>query len=134
MVDFNPQVREQLRARDVRVVYGDISQRDTLLHAGIAKAEVIVCSLPDTVLKGASNRKLLKQLRELSPTAQIIVHAEKIADVPQLYAEGANYVSLPRLLEATDLLEALDAAQHNLLDQRRKKQAEQLEERIEVIP
>lgn len=134
VVDFNPQVREQLRARDVRVVYGDISQRDTLLHAGIAKAEVIVCSLPDTVLKGASNRKLLKQLRELSPTAQIIVHAEKIADVPQLYAEGANYVSLPRLLEATDLLEALDAAQHNLLDQRRKKQAEQLEERSEVIP
>ncbi len=134
VVDFNPQVREKLRAREVRVVYGDISQRDTLLHAGIAKAEVIVCSLPDTVLKGASNRKLLKQLRELSPTAQIIVHAEKIADVPQLYAEGANYVSLPRLLEATDLLEALDAAQHNLLDQRRKKQAEQLEERIEVIP
>ena len=134
VVDFNPQVSERLRARGVRVVYGDISQRDTLLHSGVAKAEVIVCSLPDTVLKGASNRKLLRQLRELSPKSHIIVHAEKITDVPQLYAEGANYVSIPRLLEATDLLTAIEAAQKNLLDDRRKKQTEQLEERREVIP
>lgn len=134
VVDFNPQVSERLRARGVRVVYGDISQRDTLHHAGVANAEIIVCSLPDTLLKGASNRKLLRQLRELSPKAQIIVHAEKIADVPQLYREGANYVSIPRLLEATDLLKVLEAAQNNLLDDRRKEQAEQLEERKEVIP
>ncbi|MSU59958.1 MAG: hypothetical protein EXS35_17615 [Pedosphaera sp.] len=134
VVDFNPQVSERLRARDVRVVYGDISQRDTLHHAGIEHAHVIVCSLPDTVLKGASNRRLLQQLRELSPKAQIIVHAEKIADVPELYAEGANYVSLPRLLEATELLSALHAAEHNLLDQKRKEQSEQLEQRSEVIP
>jgi len=134
VVDYNPQVSERLRTRGVRVVYGDISQRDTLHHAGIEHAEVIVCSLPDMVLKGASNRRLLRQLRDLSPAAQIVVHAEKIADVRQLYAEGANYVTLPRLLEATDLLKVLDAAEHNLLDEKRKEQAEQLEERNEVIP
>jgi Kef-type K+ transport system membrane component KefB len=134
VVDYNPQVSERLRARGVRVVYGDISQRDTLHHAGIEHAAVIVCSLPDTVLKGASNRRLLRQLRELSPEAQIIVHAEKIADVIQLYGEGANYVTVPRLLEATELLKVLDAAEHNLLDEKRKEQAEQLEQRNEVIP
>jgi Kef-type K+ transport system membrane component KefB len=134
IVDFNPQVIERLRARQVRVAYGDISQRDTLQHAGVEHAASIVCSLPDTVLKGTSNRKLLQQLRELNANAQIIVHAEKIADVPELYAAGANYVSVPRLLEATELLNALDAAEKNLLDQKRKEQTEQLEERSEVIP
>ena len=134
VVDFNPQVRERLRARGVRVVYGDISQRETLQHAGVAKAEIIVCTLPDAVLKGASNRKLLAQLRELNPKAQIIVHAEKIADVAPLYAAGANYVTVPRLLEAADLLNALETAGQKLLDQKRKEQFEQLEERNEVIP
>jgi len=134
VVDFNPQVIERLRSRNVRVMYGDISQRDTLHHAGIHNAEIVVCSLPDTLLKGVSNRKLLRQLRDLAPHAQIIVHAEKIAEVPQLYAEGANYVSIPRLLEAADLLKVLDAAQNKLLDDKRKEQEEQLEERKEVIP
>lgn len=134
VVDFNPQVIERLRARGVRVVYGDISQRDMLHHAGVHHAEIIICSLPDIILKGVNNRKLLRQLRDLAPQAQIIVHAEKITDVPQLYAEGANYVSLPRLLEASDLLKVLDAAQKNLLDDKRKEQAEQLEDRNEVIP
>lgn len=134
VVDFNPQVIERLRARGVRVAYGDISQRDTLQHAGVERAAIIICSLPDTVLKGASNRKLLQLLRDLNPNAQIIVHAEKIADVPGLYAAGANYVSVPRLLEATELLLVLDAADKNLLDQKRKEQTVQLEERREVIP
>jgi len=134
VVDFNPLVSERLRARGVRVVYGDISQKDTLQHAGVEKAGIIVCTLPDTVLKGTSNRRLLAQLRELNSQAQIIVHAEKIAEVAPLYADGASYVTLPRLLEAADLLHALETADQNLLDQKRKEQAGKLQERNEVIP
>ncbi len=133
VVDFNPQVYERLRRRDVQVVYGDIARRDVLEHAGVASAEIIVCSLPNSILKGASNLKILRQVRELNPTAQIVVHAELLSDIPTLYAAGANYVSAPRLLEATDLLKVLDAAQNKLLDEKRKEQAEQLTERREVI-
>ncbi len=133
VVDFNPQVHERLRRRDVHVVYGDIAQRDVLHHAGVSHAEIIVCSLPNSILKGASNLKILRQVRELNPTAQIVVHAELLTDLPALYAAGANYVSAPRLLEATDLLKVLDAAQHNLLDDKRAEQAEQLADRREVI-
>ena len=70
-------------------------------------------------------RKLLQQLRELNPTAQIVVHAEKLADIPALYAAGANYVTAPRLLEAADLLRVLEAAEKKLLDQKRQEQIEQ---------
>jgi len=100
----------------------------------VGRAETIICSLPNTLLKGASNLKLLRQLRELNPTAKIVVHAELLADIPALYAAGANYVSAPRLLEAKDLLHVLDAAEKNLLGERRNEQAEQLEERKEVVP
>jgi Kef-type K+ transport system membrane component KefB len=134
VVDFNPQVNERLRKRDIHVVYGDITQRDVLHHAGVSHAELIICSLPNTILKGATNLKLLRQLRDLNPAAQIVVHAEFLSDIPNLYAAGANYVSAPRLLEASDLLHVLDIAEKRFLDMKREEQQEQLDNRHEVIP
>jgi Kef-type K+ transport system membrane component KefB len=134
VVDFNPLVHARLRQRGVRAVYGDITQRDVLLHAGLANAEIIICSLPNTVLRGANNLKMLRQIRELNPAAHIIVHAELLADIPALYAAGASYVSAPRLLEAADLLHAIDAAEKKLLEEKRAAQLGQLEARSEVIP
>ena len=133
VVDFNPQVNERLKKRGVRVIYGDISQRDTLVHAGIPHAQILICSLPDTVLKGVNNRKLLHQLRELNPTAQIIVHAELLSEIPGLYAAGASYVSVPRLLEAAELLRTIDCAEAGLLDLKRVEQIKELNDRQEVI-
>ncbi len=134
VVDFNPNVYEKLRQRGLRVAYGDITQRDTLLHAGVAECEIIICSLPNTVLKGADNLKMLRQLRELNPEAKIVVHAELLEDIPKLYAAGASYVTAPRLLEAANLLHVVEAAENNLLDQKRKEQETQLAGRNEVIP
>jgi Kef-type K+ transport system membrane component KefB len=134
VVDFNPNVYERLRQRGVRVVYGDITQRDVLEHAGVGEGEIIICSLPNMVLKGGDNLKLLRQLRSLNSTAQIIVHAEQLSDIAALYAAGADFVTAPRLLEAADLLQALEAAEKNLLDQKRVEQLKQLEGRDEVIP
>ncbi len=134
VVDFNPNVYERLRQRGVRVVYGDITQRDTLHHAGVSHAELIICSLPNMVLKGADNLKMLRQLRELNPHAKIVVHAELLSDIPKLYAAGASYVTAPRLVEAADLLQAIEAAEKNLLDQKRKEQETNLKGRDEIIP
>jgi Trk K+ transport system NAD-binding subunit len=133
VVDFNPRVIDQLRKRGIHVVYGDISQRDVLLHAGVASAQVILCTIPDMLLKGANNFKLLRQLRELNPTAKIIMHAEKLADIPKLYKAGANYVTAPRLLEAADLVKVIEAADKDLLDEKRNEQTALLENRNEVV-
>jgi hypothetical protein len=56
-----------------------------------------------------------------------------LADIPVLYAAGAGFVTAPRLLEAADLLQAIEAAEKNLLDQKRGDQLKQLEGRNEVI-
>ena len=86
------------------------------------------------VLKGANNLKILRQLRELNPHAQIVVHAELLSDMPALYAAGANYVTAPRLLEAADLLQVLASAEKKALDHKRHEQEMLLKERTEVIP
>ncbi len=134
MIDFNPVVHEKLKQRNVHAVYGDITARDVLHHAGVSHAEVVICSLPNMVLKGANNLKILRQLRELNPHGKIIVHAELLSDVPALYAAGADYVSAPRLLEAADLLQVVEAAEKNLLNDKRREQEKLLQERSEVIP
>ena len=134
VIDFNPVVHEKLKARKVHAVYGDITARDVLHHAGAGHAEFIICSLPNMVLKGADNLKMLRQLRELNPVAKIIVHAELLADVPKLYAAGASYVTAPRLLEAADLRQVVEAHEQNLLEQKQQAQLKQLEQRPEIIP
>jgi Kef-type K+ transport system membrane component KefB len=134
VIDFNPNTNRELRERGVPAMYGDITQRDTLVHAGIAEAEVIVCSLPNSVLRGSTNLKLLRQLRDLNSEATIIMHAELFADVPELYAAGADYVSVPRLIEARELCEVIQAARTSLLRQKREKLDSQLKDRHEVIP
>jgi voltage-gated potassium channel Kch len=133
VVDFNPLVYERLLKLGVRVAYGDITQRDVLHHAGVSHVEIIICSLPNMVLKGANNMKLLRQLRELNPAAKIVVHAELLSDIPALYKAGASYVSVPRLLEAADLLHVIAAAETDKLTDKLNAQAELLKTRNEVI-
>ncbi len=134
VLDFNPLVHARLNLRGIRAVYGDITQRDVLLHAGVAEAEIIICSLPNTVLRGASNLKMLRQIRELNAAAQIIVHAELLSDIPVLYQAGASFVHAPRLLEAAELLNTIEAAENKLLEEKCATQVKQLEGRDEVIP
>lgn len=133
VVDFNPHVFAELRRRGVRVTYGDITRRETLEHAGVPGAKMIICTLPNSILKGATNLKLLRQLRELNPEARILMHAESAEEARELYAAGASYVCLARLLEAAEISAALEAAGDNLLDEKRAAMIEKLDERSEVV-
>jgi voltage-gated potassium channel Kch len=129
VVDFNPEVFKTLAARGIRVDYGDISQRDTLIHPGVQSAQILVCTLPDALLKGMSSAKMVRQLRELNPGAKIIV-----TDVPSLYSAGADYVSVGRLDEAANLYAALEAADAGLLEKKRAQLDARLANRDEVVP
>ena len=107
-IDFNPATQKELEALGVPCVYGDISHLDTLEHAGVEHAEVLISSISDDFLRGTSNRKLLASLRRLNPRAKIVVTAESVEEALALYAAGADYVTLPRLLTAGRLRQVLD--------------------------
>lgn len=133
VVDFSPVARAGLIERKLRVIYGDISQRDTLLHAGVEHAEVLICTVPDAVLKGTTNERLVRLLRGLNPTAKIISTAEVLAQAKVLLEAGADYVSVARLQEAGDLLEAVRAATEGLLGEKKRTLRKVLAGREEVL-
>lgn len=133
VVDFNPVVHQGLRERGIRVMYGDISQRDTLIHAGIESAEILVSSVPDHLLKGITNERLVRQLREINPKAIIIAPADLVADVEALYAAGADYVTVSRMSDALELSEVLEAVDHGILDCKRADSDRRLRGRREVL-
>lgn len=134
VIDFNPNVYQTLLARGLHVVYGDISNVDTLVHAGVAKSEMIILSVPDSLLKGATNEKLVRHVRTLNPDALIVATADLLSDVGELYAAGASYVTVTRLSDAHELFTVLEAAQAGLLEDKRAELDLQLSERREVLP
>jgi Kef-type K+ transport system membrane component KefB len=133
VVDFSPVARDGLLKRHVPVIYGDVSHRETLVHAGVDKAEVLVSTVPDSLLKGTTNARLVRLLRELNPTAKIIATADVLAQARELLDAGADYVNVPRLHQAGDLLQAVRAAREGLLDQKRAALREILLDRREVL-
>ncbi|HEV2159271.1 cation:proton antiporter [Bradyrhizobium sp.] len=134
VVDFNPNVYQTLVSRGLHVIYGDISSADTLLHAGVGKSEMIILSVPDALLKGASNEKLVRHVRTLNPTAMIVATADLLSDVGELYAAGASYVTVTRLSDAHELFTVIEAAQAGLLADKRAELDVRLGERREVLP
>jgi voltage-gated potassium channel Kch len=134
VVDFNPNVFRTLVGRGQHVIYGDISNVDTLVHAGVGNAEIIILSVPDSLLKGANNEKLVRHVRSINPNAKIISTADVLGDVNDIYAAGADYVTVPRLSDAHALYEVIEAVDQGLLDAKRAEMDAQLAERREVLP
>jgi Kef-type K+ transport system membrane component KefB len=134
VIDFNPVVFRTLTDRGLHVIYGDISNVDTLVHAGIGKAEIIILSVPDSLLVGASNEKLVRHVRSLNPTAKIVATADFLSDVSDLCAAGADYVTVTRLSDARELFSVIEAADAGLLEDKRAEMDAQLAERREVLP
>jgi Kef-type K+ transport system membrane component KefB len=134
VLDFNPVVFHELMSRHVKVIYGDIANANTLAHAGMADAEIVISSVPDSLLKGTTNEKLVRYVRAVNPTTKIVATAEEFSQVDELYAAGADYVTVARLAEANELIEVVTAAEDGLLDQLREKLDPRLRDRREVLP
>jgi Kef-type K+ transport system membrane component KefB len=136
VVDFNPQVKMELDRRGVQSVYGDIAHADTLDHAKIHDAKVLICTIPDAILKGTTNSKLLRQLQSLAPEANAIVTSEIYSEARELYQEGAAYVFIPRLGSIKELATVVVKSLNGNFKFSREEAAEQIDlrEQQEVIP
>jgi hypothetical protein len=121
VVDFNVAIHEAIAATGATVKYGDLSNADTLHHLGLAHSQVIVCTIPDDVLRGIDNRTLVELVREMAPSAVIIANAVSLAEVENIYQAGADYVYMARLEAADSLATAIDQALENRIDVHRER-------------
>jgi len=122
VVDFNVAIHDAIAASGATVKYGDLSNADTLHHLGLAHSQVIVCTIPDDVLRGIDNRSLVELVREMAPSAVIIANAVSLAEVDKIYAAGADYVYMSRLEAGHALGVAIDQALENRIDVYRELQ------------
>ena len=133
VIDFNPEVLDELKRRGIACVYGDVASQETLHHAAIHGAVVVVCTLTDSILKGTSNQRLLKQLLRTCPHAKIIVASETIVGARALYDAGAHFVFVPRIHSAHRMAEVIRTAREEGLDRIRAEEYQALQGRDEVL-
>ncbi len=104
VIDFNVQIHPAIRKMGATVRYGDLASEQTLRHAGLDNASVVIATVPDEILKGTNNRSLVKMLRQINDKAVIISNAEAPSAAKELYELGADYVYMSRV----DTAHALD--------------------------
>jgi hypothetical protein len=133
VVDFNPETIAKLKQKNVQVYYGDIGHSDTLHHLAVHHAKIIFSTIPDSVLQGTSNEKLLKASKEIAPQAKVIVTAETFAMAQKLYQAGADYVYTPRVISARYLADILERIESGNIETIRNTALEALAKREEII-
>jgi hypothetical protein len=133
VIDFNPEVHAELNRRGIACVYGDVSHMETLRHADIQSAVLVVSTIPDSILRGTDNLRLLKQARRVCPRAKVIVTAHRPASALALYEAGADYVFVPSLQSAATMAGIVQEGLQQGFDSLRAQQIELLRRRHEVL-
>jgi hypothetical protein len=133
VIDFNPTVMRELRRRGISCVYGDVAHADTLRHAGIGNAELVVCSITDDILRGTSNLRLLRNIRAACPKARVMLTTEHIPQALHYYEAGADFVYIPRLHSAMQIARLLKQGLADGFESARELEIEHLSHRREVL-
>jgi Trk K+ transport system NAD-binding subunit len=97
VIDFNPEVCQELNRRGIKCLFGDLGNTGILNEAGLEKARLVVSSIPDTILKGTDNMSILNYIKRINPAARVIVTAERIHSAEKLWDTGADFVILPQV-------------------------------------
>jgi Kef-type K+ transport system membrane component KefB len=114
VIDFNLEVLKELNDRNVKGIFGDISSMDTLEHAHVAGARLILSTIPDMLLKGTNNQSMVKTCRAIAPNAVIVATADSADQIEILKASGANEVLLPYALMGDHLAKFVADASLNM--------------------
>ncbi|HEV2413614.1 MAG TPA: cation:proton antiporter [Candidatus Dormibacteraeota bacterium] len=133
VIDYNPHVMHELRKKGIKVVYGDIAHSDTLRHAGVEHAELVVSSITDDVLRGTSNLRLMKNVHNNAPNAKVVLTTEHIPQALHFYEEGADFVFVPRLYSAAACARILRKGLAGGFAEIRSQAIEHLSQRQEVL-
>jgi CPA2 family monovalent cation:H+ antiporter-2 len=98
-LDLDPDRVRQAAAAGQSVVFGDAARLQSLMAAGLARANAVVVSYPNT----ASALKILHIVREHAPQVPVVVRTIDDSDLETLRAAGATEV-VPEAIEGSLML------------------------------
>ncbi|HEY6881728.1 MAG TPA: cation:proton antiporter, partial [Polyangiales bacterium] len=110
VVDINVQTHAAIRELGARVVYGDAGNPETLRHAHVDTAEIVISTVPDELLKRTSNAAIVEAVRQVAPNVLVFATASRADVVEKLYAKGASYVYMPTVETAFGVMNAMLSA------------------------
>lgn len=94
IVDYNPEIIEQLERQRIHFMYGDATDPELLEEVNIDKAKLIVSVIADF----PTNLSLVKRTTHENPNAIFICHADTFEEANELYQNGATYIMMPYLI------------------------------------
>lgn len=88
VVDFDPEVIDELKADGVEAVYGDMGDMEIFEQLELKRARLVVSTVPDV----QDNLLLLEYLKRRSNRTKVVVAAADEIDARRLNRAGADYV------------------------------------------
>ncbi|MFB6200093.1 MAG: cation:proton antiporter [Candidatus Nanohaloarchaea archaeon] len=125
LIENDPDKIEKASKEDYNYIFGDAMDSETWEKAQVDKASIIVSTAPF--------RYISEQVLGLETDATIILRSETVEEASYLLEEGADYVSVPDLMAAEELIDHIKAGEadpsyrdelrrRNLLEVRKKLQ------------
>ncbi|MGH2614814.1 MAG: cation:proton antiporter, partial [Thermomicrobiales bacterium] len=91
VIELNPVIVRELRARGIDALYGDAASPAELESAGARTARTVAVTTPDLLATEA----VIRNARAMNPAIHVIVRAPGTGDVSSLTAEGADEIVQP---------------------------------------
>ena len=102
-VDHDSEVVQKLINKKLPIVYGEADNRKLWQKIGLAKAKVLLLTIPDTN-KAAT---VIQNAKKTNPEIVAIAKARNFKDALKLYKSDADYVVLPEVIGSNILLKHL---------------------------
>lgn len=103
IIERDSAIADEARAAGHLVLVGEATHEDILREAGLERARVLACVLPDD----AANVFITLSARSLNPAVQIIARGEAPSTENKLYQAGATRVVLPTHIGAERITELI---------------------------
>jgi len=100
VIERDPGICAQLRARGVPCVFGDAAHRELLARAGVTRAPLVIVALPEI----ERARLAVAAVRALRPDVPLLARAHGRAEAEALRAKGATEIIQPELEASATLI------------------------------
>ena len=94
VVDYDPEVIKRLTKLGINCRYGDADDNEFLDELNLAKAKMVISSIPDF----ETNQFIVSKIRETSIETVIMMISHEVDEAIDLYEAGATYVITPHFL------------------------------------
>ncbi len=125
VIDFNPEIINQLRAAGYNAVFGDISDPEVIGELELGRAKLIVITDPDV----GDSAGLIASAREQNYKGPIVAVTYWIHDAIKLYEMGADYTVVPETIGGKHIARVL-AENWDDLSRIKKEKSKHFEELV----